>query len=139
MAVLRDGLRGSFLNSSAVEKKTQVSCGVRVARMCALSAGDHVPLISSQHSPILFLLLKNSPEPQERQRRRRRTGSKSGGERVDAVCDDQACNRRFSSPFSLKEVYPRLARALALLSSSSSWRSPRVSYRRCRTATWAGL
>lgn len=29
------------------------------------------------------------------------TGSKSGGERVDAVCDDQACGIRFSSPFSM--------------------------------------
>ena len=68
----------------------------------------------------------------------KRTGGERGGERVDAVCDDQACDKnRFSSPFFLKEVYPPRARSRFLI-GSSRW-NPRVSYRRCRTATWAGL
>ena len=62
--------------------------------------------------PMLFLARGAAPVSQSRRGERKRTGSESGGERVDAVCDDQACDRnRFSSPFSLKEVYPQRARS----------------------------
>jgi hypothetical protein len=76
-----------------------------VAHVRILSFKVHVPLISSE------LRWSSSPKTPGLQKteKRKRTGSKSGGERVDAVCDDQACNNRFSSPFS--KVYPARARA----------------------------
>ena len=50
MAVLRAGLRGSFLYSSAVEKSSQVSHAVHIAHVRFLSTSILVTLISSFNS-----------------------------------------------------------------------------------------
>ena len=103
-------MRGSFLYSSAVEKRSQVSCVDHVAHACTICADAFVLLITPSTSDALPRSW--SPSIAIKTGRIKRTGSKSGGERVDAVCDDQTCDRnRFSSPFSLKEVYPPRARS----------------------------
>jgi hypothetical protein len=64
---------------------------------------------------MLFLIL-GTPVSRQRQRTGQRTGSESGGERVDAVCDDEACEKTALAPLSLKRsVSSAGARALALL------------------------
>jgi len=80
---------------------------VFVVNVCIFSDEVRLPLISSG--------LRSSSSPWtpevQKDRTRERTGSKSGGERVDAVCDDQACDETALAPLSPKCIL----RALALL------------------------
>lgn len=71
---------------------------------------------------------------QFRKGRVKRTGSKSSGEGVDAVCDDHACNES-----ALALLSPSIASARSRFLIQFERSGPRISYRQCRRATWAGL
>lgn len=107
MAVLRAGLRGSFLYSSAVKKQSQVSGVLREAHVCVLSADVHVPLISSFDIPCSSSAIKLRYRNKDTEGENVQAARVVASELMPYAMTRPVMKNRFSSPFSLKKCILR--------------------------------